>query len=284
MPGRFVLGVECDGAAYHSSKVARDRDRVREEVLRRLGWKLFRIWGLGWYRDRERQEERLRNAIQSAIASPGPEVTPHGKDDLGSPDIELDEFDFDGPPPWTSRYVPAKAPPARTNLPMHEHAAAGELRRLISEVVKVERAVHEERVLRAVREAWGVGRASDRMRQAFSRAVRQLSETITRDSKGFLRLVNDGAFDAVRIPSSEDDDVRGIFEVPPEEIEHALERLVDDAHAITQDDLTTTTARLFGWRRRGSDIQTALDRSVDRLVERGRLVRENNLLRSSPTA
>jgi very-short-patch-repair endonuclease len=41
--GRFALGVECDGAAYHSSKVARDRDRLRQEVLEHLGWRLYRV-------------------------------------------------------------------------------------------------------------------------------------------------------------------------------------------------------------------------------------------------
>jgi transcription elongation GreA/GreB family factor/very-short-patch-repair endonuclease len=68
LPGRFVLGVECDGAMYHSSKAARDRDRLREGVLRGLGWELHRIWGTDWYRDRAGAESRLRAAVESAIA------------------------------------------------------------------------------------------------------------------------------------------------------------------------------------------------------------------------
>jgi transcription elongation GreA/GreB family factor len=68
LPGRFVLGVECDGAMYHSSKAARDRDRLREGVLRGLGWELHRIWGTDWYRDRAGAESRLRTAVESAIA------------------------------------------------------------------------------------------------------------------------------------------------------------------------------------------------------------------------
>ena len=43
-PGRFIMGIECDGAAYHSGRSARDRDRLRQEVLEGLGWKLYRIW------------------------------------------------------------------------------------------------------------------------------------------------------------------------------------------------------------------------------------------------
>jgi very-short-patch-repair endonuclease len=43
-PERFLAGVECDGARYHSSKSARDRDRLREEVLGGLGWEILRVW------------------------------------------------------------------------------------------------------------------------------------------------------------------------------------------------------------------------------------------------
>ena len=50
-PFGYICGVECDGATYHSSKSARDRDRLREEVLNRLGWDLHRIWSTDWFRD-----------------------------------------------------------------------------------------------------------------------------------------------------------------------------------------------------------------------------------------
>ena len=50
-PYGYICGVECDGASYHSSKSARDRDRLREEVLNRLGWDLYRIWSTDWFRD-----------------------------------------------------------------------------------------------------------------------------------------------------------------------------------------------------------------------------------------
>ncbi|MDJ0027151.1 hypothetical protein QM583_08605 [Gordonia alkanivorans] len=66
-PGEYVLGIECDGAAYHSAQTARDRDRLRQQVLEGLGWRMHRIWGLSWWRDRSAQEERLRLAIEDAI-------------------------------------------------------------------------------------------------------------------------------------------------------------------------------------------------------------------------
>ena len=69
-PGVYALGVECDGHQYHSAKAARDRDRLREKVLRDLGWNLHRIWGTSWYRDRSGEERRLQAAIEHAMAAP----------------------------------------------------------------------------------------------------------------------------------------------------------------------------------------------------------------------
>ncbi len=66
-PGDFLLGVECDGAAFHSSKSARDRDRIREAVLEGLGWKLHRIWSTDWFRNASREVERLRQVLLSTL-------------------------------------------------------------------------------------------------------------------------------------------------------------------------------------------------------------------------
>ncbi|RON51841.1 DUF3320 domain-containing protein [Pseudomonas frederiksbergensis] len=48
-PGRYLAGVECDGATYHRSATARDRDKLREHVLRGLGWEILRIWSTDWW-------------------------------------------------------------------------------------------------------------------------------------------------------------------------------------------------------------------------------------------
>ncbi len=67
-PHGFILGVECDGATYHSSRSARDRDRLREEVLGRLGWKLHRIWSTDWFTDPGKEALRLRSSILARLA------------------------------------------------------------------------------------------------------------------------------------------------------------------------------------------------------------------------
>ncbi len=64
---RYILGVECDGAAYHSSRYARDRDRLRQMILEKRGWKLHRIWSTDWFYRREREIAKLKDAIEAVL-------------------------------------------------------------------------------------------------------------------------------------------------------------------------------------------------------------------------
>lgn len=50
-PGRYLMGIECDGATYHSAKSTRDRDRLRQAILERLGWRICRIWSTDWFKN-----------------------------------------------------------------------------------------------------------------------------------------------------------------------------------------------------------------------------------------
>ena len=63
----YVLAIECDGATYHSSKNARDRDRLRQEILERMGWRFYRIWSTDWFRNTTVEKERLLKAATEAI-------------------------------------------------------------------------------------------------------------------------------------------------------------------------------------------------------------------------
>lgn len=63
-PGEFLLGIECDGASYHSSPTARDRDRLRQQILEKLGWKIHRIWSTEWFRNKPEQVRLLVERIK----------------------------------------------------------------------------------------------------------------------------------------------------------------------------------------------------------------------------
>jgi very-short-patch-repair endonuclease len=89
--GSYVLGIECDGATYHSTKSARERDRLRQEILELKGWKLHRIWSTDWFNNRATEIERMVLAAETAVresrgefradnASIRPPVDPTGED------------------------------------------------------------------------------------------------------------------------------------------------------------------------------------------------------------
>lgn len=66
--GAYLAGVECDGATYHSSATARDRDKVREQVLRGLGWNILRVWSTDWWFDAKGAAVRLHEALTALLA------------------------------------------------------------------------------------------------------------------------------------------------------------------------------------------------------------------------
>lgn len=58
-PRKFLVGIECDGKTYHSLRSARDRDRLREEILKKHGWQLIRIWSTDWFNNPRKEIQKL---------------------------------------------------------------------------------------------------------------------------------------------------------------------------------------------------------------------------------
>jgi very-short-patch-repair endonuclease len=67
-PGRYLLGIDCDGESYGQSKSARDRDRLRKQVLQGIGWKMYQVWSTEWYRNPEREFQRLLDFLEKVKA------------------------------------------------------------------------------------------------------------------------------------------------------------------------------------------------------------------------
>lgn len=85
--GQYVLGIECDGASYHSAKTARERDRLRQDILEKMGWKIYRIWSTDWIKDPITEGNRLVEAIEEALKN-------YGIDEPVSPEPEVNAGDF----------------------------------------------------------------------------------------------------------------------------------------------------------------------------------------------
>jgi very-short-patch-repair endonuclease len=63
-PSRYLLGIECDGAMYHSSVSVRERDVFRQRFLESRGWKIHRIWSPSWRENRRRELQKIRILVE----------------------------------------------------------------------------------------------------------------------------------------------------------------------------------------------------------------------------
>lgn len=282
-PGRFVLAIECDGRAYHSSKAARDRDRLRQEVLERLGWTVHRVWGPAWYRDRDNQESLLRDRIREAIlasdaagsGSPVPDFVPT----VDTAPAEFISIEANDNLPWVSPYLVSGV----TVTPTRElHESGPQVRSAILEICAVEAPIAFDLLVERVRTAWGMRRAGSRARDAVRSVVGELSEggRLALDERDVVWIGKTGDMRAIRVPGPDPRTHRSAEQVPAEEIAGAMREFLSEARSIGEDDLTAAVSRLFGWQRRGVTVQAALDAAIDLLLAWGSVKREGTLLRS----
>lgn len=271
--GTFMLGIECDGAAYHSAKSARDRDRLRESVLRGLGWEIHRIWGLSWYRDRATQEAALKVALDTALQ--GGNLIPAISGPVDAPEpMEYEEIDLAAPPQWTVPYTAAPRPAHWYPYQPGDADALTDLLQYAAHVVSVEAPMHVDTFNARLREHWQTGTVGARARANIERALSLAKVSgmkVNLDKEGFIRV--DGA-DAVNVRRPNGTaDMRKAGAIPPEEFDEAVRLVVADAIVITEEELQVAVRNVFGWARRGIDIQTALQRSLLRATKKGYCLR-----------
>ena len=75
-PHGYILGVECDGATYHRAKSVRDRDRLRQKILKGLGWEIYRIWSTDWFSDPDREFARLLAHLKQRLDTEQADAAP----------------------------------------------------------------------------------------------------------------------------------------------------------------------------------------------------------------
>nr|WP_240950887.1 DUF3320 domain-containing protein [Methanobacterium subterraneum] len=86
-PGRYLLGIACDGPMYQTSRVARDRDRLRQQILKGLGWQFYSLWSTDWYRNRAEVQKRLLAVIEELLNEERPDkvIPPVEEGEIVSP-------------------------------------------------------------------------------------------------------------------------------------------------------------------------------------------------------
>ncbi|MER5761141.1 DUF3320 domain-containing protein [Streptomyces sp. NPDC002082] len=310
-PGAYALGIECDGAMYHSSRAARDRDRLRQQVLEGLGWTLHRIWGTDWYRNRPEAERRLKDAIEAALAvDPFARPTPSRR---AAPGAAVGAEDprtgsGTGTEAGVGAGAGAEAVAGAGGLPIPAPRAEPE-RVIVSGVPEREWSRTYESAQVSV-DTWAAPEmhtpeARPRLRKLLARIVETegpLHEEVlvlrAREAWGLGRSgkrIVDNARHVLRelerqgiveradefvdvadrkvqwARTAQDENPRKVAHVSPEERQLALRELTLECPGMSQEELLQQAREFFGWRRMGSDIRTALESDIAELLARGGL-------------
>ena len=265
-PGRYLLGIECDGASYHSSRSARDRDRLREQHLRNLDWRLHRIWSTDWFHNPERELNRAVEAIQQAKAAT-PTTRPIQQ--KNRPHIKRADGVDVASVLTAERYELAQP---CVDIGYYElHEAPGSLLFCpITEIVRVEGPVHVSEVLRRIADAVGVARIGSRIKQnlgwAIGNAVR----------RGMILKRGEFLWSTGMNPPVVRDrrDVQGkkIEMVAPEEIAQALRMIVKHSYGMDRREAAIEAARLLGFRSVSKNTAKQTLKVLETLVESGEFV------------
>jgi very-short-patch-repair endonuclease len=283
--GRYLLGIECDGAAYHAAATARDRDRLRASVLTGLGWRLHRIWSTDFWQDPAGELERVEAAIAAAKAAPVPVEPPAPvpaavPEPLPRPEALVTPTsqqelppDPDGPRP----YVPSVLPVAGTPEQFAEAKALVKLGAQAAAVLAAESPLSFDRFARALAMAWGIQRVTERVRER----VRGVVSATAVEIDGVLWRNGDDAqaFRGFRVPANGADAPRAADELPLVEITNAMVWLLRQHHAMAGEDLAREAARCFGITRLGAVVRDVMQRAADLLVLAGRGVRDGEVVR-----
>jgi very-short-patch-repair endonuclease len=271
--GQFTLGIECDGATYHSSPTARDRDRLRQEVLERLGWRIHRIWSWDWVRERRNETDRLREAIEASLASswlvaPTVEIAARAPDPERMREAvavhEIQASDDAGRLPWVSRYELADLSAFASGFDFHDPLSAKTHLRGLAELLRVEAPVSIGYAIKRLAAANGISRRGGRVMAAGTTVVRSAIDAGLAEQRGEFLWRPGQDLETVRIPDpAEPATRRSIEDIALEELEATVARLREASGALDKQALVGQAARVLGFSRTGPAIQDALEKFVE---------------------
>jgi very-short-patch-repair endonuclease len=209
VPGTFLAGIECDGATYHRSATARDRDKLREHVLRGLGWEILRVWSTDWWVDPETTLEVLHQRLKDLLEDSQAKRKAHAQtateeaSDVtameatlppieGAPEVDTfanpdEAIQSDSAPSPASSLpdAPAQdslADPDRFFDLSYDH----NLTRMISDIVHEEGPIHEERLARLIARKHGWLRTGTRIQTRVGGLASQCHQTSNEDVGRFF--------------------------------------------------------------------------------------------------
>jgi very-short-patch-repair endonuclease len=273
-PGKYLLGIECDGAMYHSARTARDRDRLRQQVLENLGWKITRVWSRDWIFDRKAERDRLLSEIEKARSNLNVESEVKTTETI--PEENLQKLGNDKPSlPVYERFNPSDLTELSKSAKL---LSAGEL---IKAVLEKEAPVHLDEVVSRI---LGLYENHPALLPAMNRNMYTKSGSISRKRlKQYLlfhlpkeKYELDGDFilnhnETVLPRRAAGANARKADHIPPVEVREAIRLCLKDAFSMNREDLKTDVSKLFGFGRLGTAINELIDKEIEFLIQNGQL-------------
>jgi len=286
-PGQYLLGIECDGANYHCSRSARDRDRLRSAVLEDRGWILHRIWSTDWFHRPDEELRKVLAAIEAAkiewASRANGDSTERTDDSPRDESTEIERSQWTGSgctanagyssQPYVVASFRIKAAQDIPDVP------TSDLARVIARIIQVEGPIHCDEIARRVTQLWGLQRTGRRIREAVDQALAAASRQSGARRDGEFYLLDGQQEVAVRDRSVVDSTtLRQPRMLPPVEIRQALTAIVEVHLGATRDEVIIEAARLFGFRMTSAQLREVIEREVDWLVDHQGLDERNGKL------
>lgn len=295
-PGRYLLGIECDGANYHRSKTARDRDKLRESILIGLGWTIHRVWSTDWWEKPAEELAKIEAAIEVArqtihvpetVAEPAAQwIAAAPPTTVSAPVAEI-TLSVSFPRPVVHEPVlPVYEPFAFRELMgtpdgFYEAKSESSIRGLIEAVVCKEGPVSLDIVARRVAEHWRVGRVTSRTVNRIENLTRKADVKVVRETEGVFLWApgqDPKTFSLFRIAGESENGKRDAECLPPQEIANAALHVLEQNVSLPVADLVRETARLLGYQRTGPAVEKAMRSGINLLVRKGGAKEEHGFI------
>ena len=281
-PGRYILGIECDGPSYASARSARDRDRLRPQVLDGLGWRLHRAWSPEWAINPQREMERVMAAIDAYEA-----IVPVAIPELGLLEPPAPIIRDDVPKLEPSIKV-AKYQIANLNFKASDKnltkATPVSLLLWAARVVDTESPVHITETAHRIFSAAGVTRPNKQLQNTMNEALDRLVATGRVSRRGDFLWSNDMTQPPVRDRSGLPAPTRKLDMISDDELEEAICFVVEQSYGIAKSQAPKAMFTLLGYGRTNQAMKDRFSEVVESLISAGLLGDDGeNLVLASPS-
>ena len=282
----YVLGILCDGYNYSLSRSSRDREIVQIGILRKLGWKIVRLWSMDWWADKDETLSALADKIDRALAGEWEEVEEEpmrlfGGDGgtLPAPDTdsEADTSSIVVDPDIVIPYVPCDLP--QYSISPEDFIAGGydsAVKKLISEVVESEAPVNFDLLCKRVLRACGISRMGTRVGDYLRKLLGGMNLRSTKDP--VLTYWKDDQ-DPDTYPYIRSSNERDAMDIPVRETFNAALLVLDEQLSLPHESLVKEMAKLFGYSRVGDNVLTSMTNGIDYAKSLGLVEEVNGMVR-----